>query len=153
MTAGITQATGPPLILMQSSIHKIKWILMSNYLYKFSIFLVDMLSYLHWWAFRFCPFQNKIVDFDTCNCMSKNKNSTKLWVSLKCSEVFKLFHFILCILEEIQNKNCCSKIYGGLTKSAVFVTWRVNGFSCICRGQITYFGSGMKYNRHYTWLQ
>lgn len=101
MTAGITQATGPPLILMQSSIHKIKWILMSNYLYKFSIFLVDMLSYLHWWAFLFCPFQNKIVDFDTCNCMSKNKNSTKLWVSLKCSEVFKLFPFILYILEEL----------------------------------------------------
>lgn len=101
MTAGITQATGPPLILMQSSIHQIKWILMSNYLYKFSIFLVDMLSYLHWWAFRFCPFQNKIVDFDTCNCMSKNKNSTKLWVSLKCSEVFKLFPFILYILEEL----------------------------------------------------
>lgn len=101
MTADITQATGPPLILMQSSIHQIKWILMSNYLYKFSIFLVDMLSYLHWWAFRFCPFQNKIVDFDTCNCMSKNKNSTKLWVSLKCSEVFKLFPFILYILEEL----------------------------------------------------
>lgn len=101
MTAGITQATGPPLILMQSSIHQIKWILMSNYLYKFSIFLVDMLSYLHWWAFHFCPFQNKIVDFDTCNCMSKNKNSTKLWVSLKCSEVFKLFPFILYILEEL----------------------------------------------------